>query len=208
MILIVLALLCLLTVPLTGGDLRRLGKLRVRWIWLGPLAVAIQTVLVTIAPGGSHAAHAALHVSTYLLVAMFLWGNRHLPGALIIALGAFLNGLTITLNGGVMPTAATAERLAGLASSNGFHNSAVLAHPHLLWLGDIIPVPWPLPNVLSVGDVIIYAGFLVLLHRVCHSRTSQLGAAEQGLVGRTAVPCVTAERLAADVEPAGSGSTA
>lgn len=180
MILIVLAVLCLLTVPLTGGQLRRLGNLRLRWIWLGPLAVAIQTVLVTLAPEGSHVVHAGLHVATYLLVAIFLWGNRHLPGALIIATGAFLNGLAITVNGGVMPTAATAQRLAGLASSGGFHNSAVLAHPHLLWLGDIIPVPWPLPNVLSVGDIIIYAGLLVLLHRVTHARKSEREAAEVG----------------------------
>jgi hypothetical protein len=207
MILIVLAALCLLTVPLTGGDLRRLGSLRIRWIWLGPLAVSIQTVLVTIAPGGSHAVHAILHVGTYVLVAIFLWGNRHLPGVLIIAAGTFLNALTIVVNGGVMPTAATAAKLAGLASSHGFHNSAVLAHPHLLWLGDIIPVPWLLPNVLSVGDVIIFTGLLVLLHRVSHgSRRTEPSAVDLG--GRVAVPHVTAERLAADVHPASSSSAA
>jgi hypothetical protein len=165
MILIVLAALCLLSVPLTGGDLRRLGKLPVRWIWLGPVAVLVQTILVTVAPGGSQTIHAAVHVGTYVLIAAFLWANRHIPGALIIAAGASLNGLTILVNGGVMPAAAAAERLAGLSLGRGFHNSAVVAHPHLLWFGDIIPVPWPLPNVLSVGDLIIYAGMLVLLHR-------------------------------------------
>ena len=188
MILIVLAIVCLLTVPLTGGDLRRLGNLRVRWIWLGPLAVFVQTVLVTIAPGGSHAMHAAVHIGTYGLIAAFLWANRRLPAAPIIALGAFLNGLAITVNGGEMPAAVTALRLAGLSLGHGFHNSVALAHPHLLWLGDIIPVPWPLPNVLSVGDVIVYAGLLVLLHRTCHRPR--------------------AERLAADVQPAAGSSIA
>ena len=168
MILIVLAGLCLLTVPLSGGDLRHLGRLRLRGIWLGPLAVFLQTVLVTIAPGGNHAVHSAIHIVTYALIAFFLWLNRGVVGAPIIAIGAFLNALAITVNGGVMPAAATAERVAGLTLGKGFHNSAVVAHPHLLWFGDIIPVPGPLPNVLSVGDIIIYVGMLVLLHRTCH----------------------------------------
>jgi hypothetical protein len=174
MILIVLVALCLLSVPLTGGDLRRLGRLRVRWIWLGPVAVLVQTVLVTVEPGGSHAIHAAVHIGTYVLIAAFLWANRKLPGALIIAVGAALNGVTILVNGGVMPAAATAERLAGLTLGRGFNNSAVLAHPHLLWFGDIIPVPWPLPNVLSVGDIIIYTGMLVLLHRTTRRSSDEI----------------------------------
>jgi hypothetical protein len=60
----------------------------------------------------------------------------------------------------------TAERLAGLHVEAGLQNSAPIAHPHLRWLGDI-PWPGPLPNVLSVGAVVIYAGTLVLLHWAC-----------------------------------------
>ncbi|MGO9821811.1 MAG: DUF5317 family protein [Solirubrobacteraceae bacterium] len=41
-----------------------------------------------------------------------------------------------------------------------------MSHPHLLWLGDVIPVPGPLPNVLSVGDLIVFAGLIVLLQRI------------------------------------------
>ena len=167
MILILLAALCLLSVPLTGGRLRRLAEIRLRWLWLGPAAVFVQTVLVTILPGGSHALHSVIHIGTYVMLGAFLWANRRLPGVPVIGAGAFLNALAITVNGGVMPAAATAERLAGLTLGKGFHNSVVLAHPHLLWLGDIIPVPWPLPNVLSVGDCIVYMGMLVLLHKVC-----------------------------------------
>jgi Family of unknown function (DUF5317) len=197
MILIVLAGLCLLTVPLTGGEVRRLGTLRVRGIWLGPLAVFLQTMLVTVAPGGSHALHSGIHVLTYVLIAIFLWINRRIVGVPIIALGAFLNGLAISVNGGVMPAAASAERLAGLASGRGFHNSAVVAHPHLLWFGDIIPVPWPLPNVLSVGDLIIYTGLLVLLHRTCRRPQAE----------RLVRDGLAAERLA-EVQPAGGTSIA
>src|SRR5579884_4114964 len=98
MILIILAVLCLLSVPLTGGSLRRLAQIRVRGLWLGPLAVLVQTVLVTIIPGGSPELHALIHIGTYVLLGVFLWLNRRLPGAPIISAGAFLNGLVITLN--------------------------------------------------------------------------------------------------------------
>ena len=76
-----------------------------------------------------------------------------------------------------MAASRTAERLAGLHLPGGFENSAPLAHPHLLWFGDVIPWPGPFPNVLSVGDILIYAGTLILLHRVC--RRPADGAADR-----------------------------
>jgi Family of unknown function (DUF5317) len=167
MILIALAGLCLLSVPLTGGRLSRLADIRLRGTWIPIAALALQVVIVTIAPGGNPAVHKAVHIATYVLIGLFLWANRRLPGIKMIGLGAFLNGLTIVLNGGVMPASLTAQRLAGLHIGTGFQNSAALAHPLLPWLGDVIPWPGPLPNVLSPGDCIIYVGMLVLVHRIC-----------------------------------------
>ncbi|MGA2924798.1 MAG: DUF5317 domain-containing protein [Solirubrobacteraceae bacterium] len=169
MILIVLAALCVISVPLAGGRLGRLAELQLRCLWLAPLALAVQVVIVTIAPGGNETLHAAIHLCTYGLAGVFLWANRRVPGIVVLAAGALLNAFVIVINGGVMPAWATAQRLAGLVEGGGFHNSAQLAHPHLLWLGDVIPVPGPLPNVLSVGDCVIYLGMLVLLHRACPS---------------------------------------
>ncbi len=166
MILIVLTAVCVLSVPLTGGRLRRLAQVEVRATWAPLLALALQVWITTIAPGGNPTAYAGIHIATYGLIAIFLWANRHLPGVALIAAGALLNGLVITINGGVMPAAATAQRLAGMSLGPGFHNSAQLSHPHLLWLGDVIPVPGPLPNVLSVGDLIVFAGLIVLLQRI------------------------------------------
>lgn len=167
MILVILAAACLLTVPLTGGRLSRLAGLRLRWIWTAPLALGLQVVIVTIAPNGSPALHHAVHIGTYALLGVFLWANLRIPGAPVIAAGMILNVVAIVANAGVMPAWGTAQRIAGLTESGGFNNSAHLAHPHLLWLGDVIPIPGPLPNVLSLGDVLIFAGMLVLLHRTC-----------------------------------------
>jgi hypothetical protein len=169
MILVILAAICLITVPLTGGRLGRLADLKLRCLWVAPLALALQVVIVTVAPDGHHSLHTTVHILTYVLIGVFLVANLSLPGARVIAAGALANAIAIVANGGVMPASATAARIAGLTERAGFNNSAQLAHPHLQWLGDIIPVPgpWPLQNVLSVGDILIFAGMLVLLHRTC-----------------------------------------
>jgi hypothetical protein len=172
MILILLAVICLLSVPLLGGKLSRLVDLRLRFVWAAPVALALQVLIFNIVPGGSESLHAAIHISTYVLLALFMWANRRVPGALIMGSGALLNAVTIVVNGGIMPQWETAQRLAGLPMRNGFHNSEVLPHPHLQFLGDVIPVPAPfgLRNVLSVGDCILFAGMFVLLHRTCGTR--------------------------------------
>ena len=173
MVLIVMAALCILSVPATGGDLGRLAGLRLRCLWLAPGALALQVVIVNVAPGGNRTVHVAVHLATYGLLVLFLWVNRAIPGARTIATGTVANTIAIVSNGGVMPAARAAQRLAGLHEGAGFHNSAAVAHPHLLWLGDIIPVPGPLPNVLSVGDLIIFTGMLILLHTACRRHAAE-----------------------------------
>ena len=177
MILIALAGLCLLSVPLTGGNLGRLASLRLAGLWIPMPALALQVVLTTIAPAGHPVAHRIAHIGTYIAIGLFLWINRRLAGVKLIGVGAFLNALAITLNGGVMPATRTAERLAGMHLRPGFDNSAPVAHAHLAWLGDVIPWPGPLPNVLSVGDLLVFAGTLVLLHRACGRRARPIASA-------------------------------
>ncbi len=184
MILIVLAAVSVLSVPLTGGRLHNLTRVEVRSAWLPLTALALQVWITTVAPGGNPRLYALIHVATYGLIGLFLWANRHLPGTRLIAAGVTLNAVMIAINGGVMPAAVAAQRLAGLSLSPGFHNSAQLAHPALLWLGDVIPVPGPLPNVLSVGDLIVFAGLTVFLQR-----TSRLAGA------RGAAPGAVTQRL-------------
>jgi hypothetical protein len=176
MLLVVTALALVVSVPLAGGRLSRLVDVRVRGVWAVLLAVAIQVAITTVVPGGSHWLHAALHVGSYGLDAYFVFVNRRLVGVPVVALGASLNLLAITINGGVMPASATALRISGIAERAGFDNSAALAHPHLAFLGDIIPVPgpWPIGNILSIGDLIIFMGGFIVLHVACESRLAGL----------------------------------
>ena len=182
MILFVLAAVCLISVPISGGRLRRLADLPLRCIWAAPLALGLQVLIITVAPDGNSSLHVGVHLGTYGLGGLFLWVNRRLPGVPLLATGAIANTLAIAANAGVMPASLTAQRAAGLVTGTGFQNSAHLAHPHLLWLGDVIPIPGPAPlaNVLSVGDLVIYAGMLVLLHTTCGTPSNlRIGASSR-----------------------------
>ena len=133
---------------------------------------------ITQTPCGSHALQVALHLLSYVLGAYFLFANRRLTGVPLVAIGAPLNVLAITANGGVMPANAAALRIAGIAERAGFDNLVALTHPHLAFLGDVIPVPgpWPTGNVLSVGDLVIPRGAFVVLHCGCGPRWHRVAA--------------------------------
>jgi|1186.fasta_scaffold07608_2 hypothetical protein len=166
MILIVAALVCVATVPLTGGQLRRLVELRFRYAWAALAALALQVAITTLAPSGPTRLHELLHLASYVLAASCIIANRRIAGLPVLALGAALNATAIAVNDGVMPASARAMRLAGLEPAEHFANSAALANARLLPLGDVIPIPgpWPLGNVLSAGDLLIIAGLLMILH--------------------------------------------
>jgi Family of unknown function (DUF5317) len=161
-----------LAVPLFGGRLGALVDLRLRHVWAVYAALALAILGVGL-PGLPDGLRSALLVAAYPVGAVFLVANRHVPGMAVTALGAALNLLAITANGGVMPASPAALARAGLAEPDpGFQNSAALANPRLAFLGDVfsIPASWPLSNVFSVGDVLIGVGLAWGLHRICGSR--------------------------------------
>jgi hypothetical protein len=170
MLLVILALACVASVPLAGGNLTRLLELELRCTWAVWTAISIQLGITTIFPNGDDALYSALHLLSYGMAAVFLIANRTIRGLWILAAGGALNLIVMSANHGVMPASSTATATAGLpATQDGFANSTVLAHPHLAALGDVIGIPGPAPlgNVLSVGDLLIFAGLLILLHRAC-----------------------------------------
>ncbi len=166
----VLALLAVLSVPLSGKDLRLLGRLHVRAPGLLPVALGLQVLVINIVPGIARPIAVTVHLATYLLAAAFLWLNRRVSGLLVLAAGACSNALAIALNGGTLPASRAALEFAGLTPEPGeFTNSGALDDPRLPWLGDVFALPAGLPfaNVFSVGDVLILVGATLALHRAC-----------------------------------------
>ncbi|HEY7076711.1 MAG TPA: DUF5317 family protein [Solirubrobacteraceae bacterium] len=177
MILALVYMAVLASVPLAGGKLSALADLPLRRSWLAAAAIAIQVVVISLLPGGSHTLHAGLHLASYGLLGAFAWANRRLTGVPLVALGGLMNFIAIAANGGVMPTdPQLAASLAHTTARGDFINSAVQAHPKLLFLGDILATPasWPVHNIYSVGDVVIVLGVGVLVHVACGSRLGRL----------------------------------
>jgi hypothetical protein len=163
--------LCLLSVRLAGGRLQRLADLRLRMPGLAFGGIALQFLIVTIAPGGLAGLHEPLHVASYALLGAFGWVNRRVTGVPIVLAGGALNAIAILANGGVMPTDPdVAHAVASRAAPGEFINSAADGDARLAFLGDVLATPdsLPLHNVYSVGDVIIVLGLLVVLHAACH----------------------------------------
>ena len=165
-----LLLLALGLVPLARGRFRALAQLTLAKPILLWLAVGVQVLVLFVIPRSPHPALGVAHVASYVLAGSFLWFNRLIPGAGLLALGGALNGLVIAINGGTLPASASSLARAGLVQPTGrFLNSGVLTHPRLAALGDFFgtPAAFPAANVFSVGDVFILIGAAYGVHRVC-----------------------------------------
>jgi hypothetical protein len=170
--LVAVVVLAAVAVPLVGGRLSALVEVRLRHVWVIFVALGLG-IAATELPGLPDGVRAGLLVAAYPAAAVFLAANWRIPGMPLVALGAAMNLVAITVNGGVMPASPSALAGAGLrVDEPGFQNTAVLPDPQLAFLGDVffIPASWPLSNVFSVGDVLLALGVVWALHRVCGSR--------------------------------------
>ena len=96
--------------------------------------------------------------------------NARLPGMTLIAIGALMNFLVISVNGG-MPVSVDALDRAGIG--NPFEEGGVTKGAHhalddddrLTFLADVIPIKVT-ANVVSAGDVVIWAGLLLAIQQL------------------------------------------
>ena len=154
---------------LAGGRLGSLLELRLRWGFLGAVALAAQMAL-GIATARLHVPQATrdvLVVSSDLLVGLVLGRNvggrprGQQLGLCAFAAGWLANLLPIVAYG-AMPVSRSALRRAGIAGIDvaaGHLGKHVLVAPRAAWLalGDWIPVR-PLGAVVSPGDLFMLAG--------------------------------------------------
>ena len=173
MFLIAVPLLLIASVPLAGGRLGRLESVRIRAWWVPVAALAVQVAITTVLRHESPSVLEAANVLTYALAGGFAVANRHIPGVLLAGVGGALNFTAMTANGWIMPASERALRAAGMPLvREEFANSTMVSAPRLAFLGDVFSIPesWPLSNVFSVGDILLFAAGAYTLHRVCESR--------------------------------------
>ncbi|TMB81452.1 MAG: MFS transporter, partial [Chloroflexi bacterium] len=162
--------LALLVGALAGGGVPRLAELRLKWLWVLGLALALRVAAFAARQWGfdQQLPIGGFFVLDYLLIFVWLWGNWRVPGLQVAAVGIGLNTLAVIFNGGQMPVWTSALHAAGLGpadlGNDPFHflmSTASVADFVRRGgiFGDVVPFPVPyLRDVVSIGDVLLGLG--------------------------------------------------
>jgi Family of unknown function (DUF5317) len=144
---------------LMGGRLQNVANLTLRWPGLALVGLALQFVT---GPGSS-VPLLCLYLSFALLI-LFTIVNLRIFGFPVILAGVLCNLLVIGVNGG-MPVSAHAlvasdqGQFLGDLENNPYPKHHLATGDDLLrFLGDAIPLPSPVAQAISVGDILTYGG--------------------------------------------------
>jgi Family of unknown function (DUF5317) len=155
---------------LAGGRFRGLGRLRLAYWWLAPLGLGLRDLPL---PGSPHGTGFSLRVAalaaSYLMLLGFAAVNHRTAGMSLIFVGLSFNALVVVSNGG-MPVSRHALDVSGQSAAikefgedAGSKHHVMTPADHLTPLADVIPIPAPIGDVASVGDVFVYAGLAWLI---------------------------------------------
>ena len=171
---------------LLGGRLAGLAAIQFRWAGLALFGFAAQVVLfsdpVTARVGDLGP---PLYVASTALVFVAVLRNLAIRGMPLVAAGAASNLAAIVANGGYMPTSASAAAEFGRSAPEAYSNSAIVESPALAPLTDVIPLPhWlPFANIVSVGDILIAAGIVVVIAAAMRAGRRRAGDDAAGPTG-------------------------
>ena len=155
---------------LFGGRLDRLEALRPRWWGLVILGLGIQFVhLPNGVTGTDLVIRTAVLALSYSLLLTFALVNIRMPGMFLVVIGLACNMTVIVVNGG-MPASTQAlidsgqEDVVAYVREQGADKHHLLTDDdRLTFLADVIAVPQPIGQAVSVGDILVYAGLTWLI---------------------------------------------
>jgi Family of unknown function (DUF5317) len=152
---------------LAGGRLSGFDTLRLRAWWLAPLGLALQVQFPWLRHSGPNAGVPYL-IASYGVLILFAGLNLRLAGFPLILAGLALNLLVVGVNDGMpvtrsaLVTSGQEDVLKDLRSGGAKHHLSS-GDDVLLPIADVIPIPPPIRQVVSVGDVLIYGGMVWLV---------------------------------------------
>jgi uncharacterized protein DUF5317 len=160
-----------------GGRLRNIERLRLRWWGLAPLGLALQ-----LAPFSDRTVAVSLLIASYPILMLFCIANIRLAGFALILVGLALNMIVISANQG-MPVSKSALDASGQGAllqdleqhGGAKHFLARPANTVLEPIADVIPLGDPFNQVLSAGDVVVYAGVVWLIVAAMRGRPVLFG---------------------------------
>ena len=151
---------------LAGGRLRGFEGAHLRWWPLALIGLAMQVAPVPDLGGdGEDLLSLGLLIGSYLPLLTFAVANLRQPGFWLVTAGLAMNLLVISVNSG-MPV--TREAVVASGQEDGLttleedrgskHHLADRDEDILLFLADVIPLGRPFQQVVSAGDLVLYAG--------------------------------------------------
>jgi len=156
--------LALLVGFLLGGHLHNLSGVHLRWTGLAIAGFALQFV----AGPGTTLPLACLYIS-FVLLTTFALANIRVVGFPVILAGIAMNFLVIGVNQG-MPVAEQALAASGQIDTlddlidNPYPKHHLASQDDLVvFLGDVIALPQPIGQAISVGDIFTYGGVGVVI---------------------------------------------
>lgn len=141
-------------------------------VWLAPVALALQ--LATMLMPGSVGGLLLMFLSYGALIHCLVINRQH-QSLRVLLLGVLLNFIVIAANGGRIPVDVDVSRRLGLEvqallEGTDFKHVAVSDASRLAFLGDVIPLPGPVPRVISIGDVVVLIGLFLLIQDLMGKR--------------------------------------
>jgi hypothetical protein len=166
-------LLSIIVTVIRGGQIKRLGQLDIQKSWLVFLpGLLVASLWLSRVHGLEWMSKLTfpLHAVAYGMVLALVVLNRRLPGMLIFGVGMALNFAVMAANGGKMPVSYEAAKSVGMQQQ--LEHGATIRHAtvdkttKLRYLADVIPTPrppFPMPGVVSIGDIILSVGLFWLI---------------------------------------------
>ncbi|MCX7748034.1 MAG: DUF5317 domain-containing protein [Clostridia bacterium] len=176
MIILIGIMIALILGKLTGGKFSNILNLRLKSLWIAFLSFLFQSIPGYLGFKGHtffiNYGFAFLLVS-YVLLARFLWLNRHNLGIIILSIGFSLNALVTTINGAKMPVdKAIAKKIdfdslfKAIETGKDIKHAFITSDTKLQFLSDIIyiPAPWAgtRANIVSIGDLFVFLSAAVI----------------------------------------------
>ena len=166
------------------GRLTQLKRLRLRWWGLTLAGLGLQFLPLPEGRGGTDVlVRTAVLAASYTLLLVFALANLRQTGMPLVALGLACNGLVIVANGG-MPVSVEALQESGqsdvvqlLIDEGADKHHRLTDDDVLTFLADVIPIPQPIGQVASVGDIFVYAGIIWLIVAAMRERSPSWGSA-------------------------------
>ena len=172
-------ILSLILGKLRGGKIKNLGNLYISGWYLIVLSFLLEIISILIVSNTTGNLNNIIkenffyvNVTIYLLLIIGIIMNFHEEGFRVVLLGSILNFLSIVLNQGKMPVSIKALKFSnqyaqlslldeGRIMTHSLANETTKFH----FLSDIIPIPkpYPLPKIISIGDILIGIGLFIII---------------------------------------------